>query len=208
MMAFSNLKSFLKEGRGAAAAEFAIVSLIVISILLGILDMARFAWEFNSQKAAARAGARYAAVHAPAVSELVDLNAIVVPCNLAGGQVLKTGTIADFSCTSTSCAATCPTNTNGLSCSCLAAGSLSGANFDAIVSYMREYNPRISAQNVIVDYRERGLGVAGNPYGTDTSPLITVSLRDLTFSPMALRVFGVTLNYPSVATTLSAEDMS
>lgn len=53
-----------------------------------------------------------------------------------------------------------------------------------------------------------GAEIAGNPYGADVSPLITVSLRNVTFRLIALRLFGMTLNLPSVATTLTAEDMS
>ena len=48
----------------------------------------------------------------------------------------------------------------------------------------------------------------GNPYGTDVEPLITVSITGLTFRPMALRIFGITLTLPSVETTFSGEDLA
>lgn len=196
---------FLRSECGATAAEFTIVSVLTLVLLIGILDLARFAWEFNSQKAAARAGARYAAVHAPAVTQLVDFDA-VTSCSgadLGGGQKITTGMVPDYTCTSASC-----TGTTASGCGLSGNGTLSTTNFNAIVTYMKRYNPRIAASNVTIFYKERGLGVAGNPYGTDVSPLITVSLQNLTFRPIALRIFGVTLNYPSVATTLTAEDMS
>lgn len=195
-------QAWMRFGRncsGAAAAEFALVSVIFLTMLLGILDMARFAWEFNSEKAAARAGARYAVVSQPAVQELISFDA-VSKCGIAGGEFIPNGTVSDFTCTSTGCTA------SGAG-SCLSSGTLNSTNFNAIVARMQGYDPRISASNVTVKYAERGMGMSGNPFGTDVSPLVTVSLRNVTFSPIALKMFGVTLNLPSVSTTFTAEDL-
>ena len=197
-------RGFYGDVAGSTAVEFALISMLFISLMLGSIDMARFAWEFNAQKGAARAGARYAATHPPVVTQLVDFNA-VTSCSLGGGVMLTTGMVPDYTCTSTGSTASC--TISGAN-TCSVGNTASTTNFDAIVNYMRQFNPRISAGNVSVSYKERGLGVAGNPYGTDVSPLITVSLRNMTFRPIALRIFGVTLNYPSVATTLTAEDLS
>ena len=196
---------FVRSSGGATAVEFALISMVFLGVLLGAIDMARFAWEFNAQKAAARAGARFAAVHPPAVTELADFHAITACSGLGfgGGENLTSGIIPDYTCTSTSC-----TGTAASGCGLSGAGTLSTTNFNAIVNYMKRYNPRISASNVEIKYRERGLGVAGNPFGTDVSPLITVTLTGVTFRPIALRIFGVNLPLPSVATTITAEDMS
>ena len=194
---------FLEGASGSTAVEFALISMLVIGLLLGSIDMARFAWEFNAQKAAARAGARYAATHPPAVTQLVNFDGIASCTGMGGGEAITTGMVPDYTCDSTAC-----TGSTASGCGLTGNGTLNATNFDAIVNYMKQFNPRISRTNVLISYKERGLGVAGNPYGTDVSPLITVSLRNMTFRPIALRIFGVTLNYPSVATTLTAEDMS
>lgn len=197
---------FLRDESGSNAVEFTLVSVVVLVLLLGIIDMARFAWEFNSQKAAARAGARYAAVHPPAAGQLIGFDA-VSKCSIGGGLSIPIGTIPDYVCTSSGCTTQCPAT---YTCSCVPTGSYSATNFTNIVSYMQGYDPRISAANVVVSYRERGLGISGTPsaIGNDSSPLITVSLQNVTFSPIALRILGVTFKMPSVSTTMTAEDMA
>ena len=51
-----------RDPRGAAAVEFAIVSLLLITILFGILQYAVFFWSLQSGAHAAREAARQAAV--------------------------------------------------------------------------------------------------------------------------------------------------
>lgn len=197
---FRSCKAYVGDEQGATAVEFSIVALIVILMFLGIMDLARFAWELNSQKAAARAGARYAAVHPPVADALLNVDGMA--CGLNGGSLISNGLVADIRCTSSLCSVT-----KAGSCVNPASKAPNG-NFSKVVGYMQGYDPRISASNVVIEYKERGMGVAGNPYGTDVSPLITVSVTGAPFQPIALRMFGVTFNMPSVATTMTAEDLS
>jgi hypothetical protein len=70
--------------------------------------------------------------------------------------------------------------------------------------------PAINAANVRVDYKNVGLGFAGDPDGPDVSPLVTVKIG----SPTALQFTPITsflltsMNMPSFTTTLTAEDLS
>jgi Flp pilus assembly protein TadG len=194
-MSISNLRrGYGRDEAGSTAVEFALVSIVFLTLMFGIIDAARFAWEFNSAKAAARAGARFAAVSPPVVQQLVAYDAIG-SLGLAGGSTLPTDGVAipDYSCNSTTCTSS---------------GTRVAANFTSIVTRMQQYYPKVQAGNVTITYRERGLGVAGNPFGTDVQPLITVGITGLTFRPMALRIFGVTLTLPSVETTFSGEDLA
>ena len=188
-------RRYLTDETGAAAAEFAMVSVLFITMMLGIIDGARFAWEFNSAKAAARAGARLAAVSPPVVQQLVDFDAVNGSLALPGGSSLPTDgvSIPDYSCNSTTCTSS---------------GTRVAANFTPIVTRMQQYYPRVQAANVTIKYRERGLGIAGNPYGTDVQPLITVSITGIVFRPLSLRIFGATFVLPSVETTFSGEDLA
>lgn len=192
MSARQTLSRIGRDQRGAAAAEFGMISLIFISMVLGIIDMARLAWEFNSAKAATRAGARLAIVSPPAVSQLVNFNAVST-CSLPGGSNVPISCIGDFSCTSSAC-------TGG--------GTLVAANFNSIVTQMQQYYGRLQNTNVRIEYKNRGLGVAGNPFGPDVEPLITVSVTGLTFQPIALQAFGVSFPIPAVHTTLTGEDLT
>lgn len=186
-------KQFRSDEGGATAVEFALVSIIFIGSTLGVIDMARYAWEFNSAKAASRAGARLAVVTPPAVAQLVDYDAIA-ELGLGGGSVIPADSgPPDYVCNSTSCSA---------------GGSLVSANFLPVYNVMRTYYRGLQPQNVEITYRHVGLGTAGNPHGSDIEPVVTVTVRNMTFQPMALQVFGVTLPFPTVATTLTSEDLA
>jgi hypothetical protein len=76
--------------------------------------------------------------------------------------------------------------------------------------------PRLTYEQVAVDYRSSGLGFAGDPNGMDISPLVTVRIRDdqaladnkrLKFTPLTSFAF-VAFNLPAIETTLSAEDLN
>jgi hypothetical protein len=67
--------------------------------------------------------------------------------------------------------------------------------------------PQIDASNVTIEYRGSGLGFAGDPNGSEISPLVTVKLSGVAFRPLTwLSVNWLTL--PSFSTTLTAEDLS
>lgn len=185
------LRRFLKDDGASTAAEFGLLALIFIAMMLGVIDMARLAYEINSAKAAARHGARVAVVSLPAVQQLADYDA-VASLGLAGGQPIPLGAVPDYTCRSSSC-------DNG--------GTLVPANFTKVVNAMRRYYGRVQAANVVIEYQHRGLGTAGF-IGSDIEPIVTVRLVDLTFQPVSLQIFGVApLPIPSVATTLTAESL-
>lgn len=184
------IRGFIRDQQAHTAVEFGLVSLVFISSMLGIIDMGRLAYEMNAAKAAARHGARVAVISAPAVAELVDFDA-VSSCSLAGGEPVPQGAcgIVDYACTSGGCGG----------------GTLVSANFNAVVTAMQGYYPRLQPGNVEIDYRHRGLGTSGF-IGSDVEPLVTVRVINLTFQAISLQIFGVgALPIPSAATTLTAE---
>jgi hypothetical protein len=70
---------------------------------------------------------------------------------------------------------------------------------------MKQIKPDITAAKVKIIYRGSGLGFAGDPTGADVSPLVTVQLQSLPFTPISTLLF-VTFNLPAFSTTLTAED--
>ena len=204
MKTHRTLRTFLNDETGAAAAEFALVSVLFLSLMLGTIDMTRLMWELNSAKAATRAAVRLAIVSEPAAADLVGYNAITTLGLAAGDTVPSTenGGPPTISCTSTSCTS----------------GNLNQTSFDAIVARMQGFYGRIQPENVIVEYRPVGLGFAGNPYGPDVEPLVTVRLCTATdgnactpvqFAPGVLQAFGMApFNMPTVASSLSGEDLA
>jgi len=74
---------------------------------------------------------------------------------------------------------------------------------------MQGFYGRIQPENVIVEYRPVGLGFAGNPYGPDVEPLVTVRITGVQFAPGILQAFGVApFTMPAVASSLSGEDLA
>ncbi len=186
-------RKMMRCERAASAAEFALVAPLLITFLLGTIDVGRFMWELNLAEKATQMGARYAVVSDP-VDGLVNVD-FVDGYSVPGGDVVPTGVFENTECDNSECTAT---------------GSASGDSehdpdaFDAIVTWMQRFDPNVQAANVVVSYRNVGLGYSGNPTGPDVSPLTTVELRNLTFAPLIL--FGGTFTLPPIKASLTLED--
>jgi len=199
---------FLADQTGAAAAEFALVSILFLSLMVGTIDISRLLWEVNSCKAATRAAARYAVVHTPTSADLVNFDA-VTSLGLYAGDPIPASTVAVHTCTSSGC-------------SCSGSGycgtTTLNSTFTDIVTLMQGYYAGIQPENVVVTYTPVGLGLAGNPYGPDVEPLVTVRLcqasdgdgcTPMEFAPGVLQAFGISpFDMPPVASSLSGEDLS
>jgi hypothetical protein len=70
---------------------------------------------------------------------------------------------------------------------------------------MQMMYPELKSDNVVIEYRGSGVGYAGDPSGGAVSPLVTVRLRDLFYTPL-MGFFLVNVPMPSSATTLTGED--
>ena len=76
--------------------------------------------------------------------------------------------------------------------------------FNNLLARMQQIMPQIEASNLIVEYRGSGLGYAGDPNNMDISPLVTVRIAGLSFSPFIL--FGGDVDLPDFSYTLTMED--
>jgi hypothetical protein len=194
--AVPSLTRLARDEGGSTAAEFGLICLVFISIILGVIDMGRLAWRINAAKAATREAARYAVVN-PMISTYM--------ANYDGVGTLGAGAVVPdmaFKC-------------SGVGSSCtqiVGSGGSPGFNatvFNAMLAKMQGLDPEIQAANVVVTYRHVGLGKVGDPYGPDMDPLVTVSLTGVTFQSAALQIFGVApFTLPAMASTLSGESLS
>jgi Flp pilus assembly protein TadG len=187
----------LRSEKGASAAEFALVLPILLFFLLGIIDGGRLLWTYNRLEKAAQAGARFAAV------------TNFVPSGLAAYS-FATGTEV----TATPAGAPVPTTSfnavdcNNLTCTRDGAGPLPGYSssaFNNIVSRMSDLAPQATADKVIIRYENVGLGYSGDPYGADVAPAISVTIRGVSFTPVALFRLG-TFTIGDTVATITAED--
>jgi hypothetical protein len=90
----------------------------------------------------------------------------------------------------------------------LGAGPTPGFNstaFTAISQRMSQVYPRIAGSNVTITYTNVGIGFAGDPYGSDVAPQITITLNGLTFTPITMLLFA-NLTMPPTRSSMTLED--
>ena len=187
------LARWFGDVRGLTSVEFALVVVLFFMTVLGITDFARAMWEWNAAAKATQAGVRFAAV-----TDLIALDMKEFRGLFYG---LRTGSEIPVGATGTS---TIACDVNGCAGD---PGRMDLAAFGALVARMRRVDDRISAANVVVEYRHIGHGFVGNPLGPDLTPAVTVRLRAMTFqfvTPGLAGIFSIAL--PDFAATLTSED--
>lgn len=189
----------LHNERAAAGAEFALVLPLLILFIFGLIDAGRFIWEYNRAEKATQMGARYAVVTEMVPSGL-ELYSFALSDSILAGNPVPTANFSSATCTISSC--TC---TGGGICGSIGHDSVA---FGQIVDRMQAMYPPIADSNVIVEYRNVGLGYAGDPNGPDVAPMVTVRLTGLTFQPLTTMFFGTGVSMPDFRAALTLEDGS
>lgn len=194
---------FARSTGAGPAAEFALVLPLILIFLLGIIDVGRFAWEVNRAEKATQTGARWAAATDIIASGLVNYSFATGVEAVPAGTPVDNTDFPGISCLSNGTTATC-------TClgTCNFPTTADNAAFTALIDRMAEIKPDIGAANVIVEYRNSGLGFAGDPNGPDVAPIISVQLRDLDFVPLTLLLFSGTIDLPDFSYSLTMEDGS
>ena len=196
------VRRLLRSDHAATGAEFALVLPLLLLLLFGIIDSGRFMWEWNRAEKATQMGVRYAVVADPVLNGLDDSYSFSISGGITQGSPVPTTSFNTATCD------------NSSTCSCLPSGGFCSATsrnataFTAIRARMTAFYPQIADANVQVIYKNVGLGFAGDPDGSDISPLVTVKLRSLTFKPISCRVFGCSISMPDFSASLTAEDLS
>lgn len=188
-------RRLLLDPSGASATEFALVLPLLLLFLFGIIDAGRWMWTYNRAEKATQMGARMAVVVAP-VSAAVG-GTYIGACSppLTQGDPIPANCFATITCRNDTCTG----------------GSFNSTPFNQIVTRMQKFMPELTAANIAIQYTPSGLGYAGNPYGADISPLVTVKIgapaTALQFTPITSFLL-TSITMPSFTTSLTAEDMS
>jgi Flp pilus assembly protein TadG len=206
------LRSLWRGETGAVFAEFAILLPIVVVVVCGSIDFLYAFYQWNAAAKAVEVGARIAAVSDPVADGLNTLANQAVLNGAMPGAPMPAFTV------------TCENET----CSCVGScGSVTENSFDVAAMNrivfgrgnaacgqaagyyeigMCDVLPSITPDNVVIVYRQTGLGYAGRPGGP--LPTITVSLQNMQFHFFFLSsLFPVRVAMPPMTTTITAEDL-
>jgi Flp pilus assembly protein TadG len=199
--ALSFLRLIVRDRTAATAGEFALVVPLLFLFLCGIIDVGRLMYDWNTAEKATQMGVRFAVVTAFVPSALASKD--FTTNGVTQGSPVNSTLFPGVSCTGTNSVATCTCKTG--SCAAFALTGDSTA-FNNIVNRMNLIDNRIAHANVVVDYDPSGLGFAGNPHGPDVAPIVTIRLRNITFTPILGQVFGASVNMPDFPASLTMED--
>ena len=190
--------TFVRDERGGSAAEFALTLPLLLLLLFGIIDIGRFMYEYNLAEKATQMGVRYAVSTAIVPSGLSNYSFATGPATpVPAGEPVPTSYFSVATCDDTSCSCT------GSSCGVI---GYNNANFRQIVDRMKIFYPYIGYNDVTVEYRNVGLGFAGDPGGTDIAALVTVRLRNLSYRPLTGMLFKATIPMGAFSAALTLED--
>ncbi len=206
------LTKFLRNRSGAVAAEFTIVALVLIGVMLAIFDMSRVFYEYNQSVKACQQGVRFAVTNYMVAPGLANFTAT----SCAPGDPLGTTDLpspATATCTCNGISGDPATCTGSIVCDAHGTDAVSSQlAFDLILREMGKIYPRLAADpdaTVEVTYEVMPGGVCNNPDGTDILALTTVSIGGLQFN-FAMPLVGSIweFEFPRCSATLTSEDLS
>jgi Flp pilus assembly protein TadG len=189
---------FMRDQRGASAAEFALTLPLLVLLLLGLIDVGRFMYEMNSAEKATQMGVRYA-VSTEMVPAGLETYSFATSGGILAGEPVPTSSFEQATCDTSTCSCT----PGGAACT---AAGYDAAAFDAIVARMKIFYPYITDTNVTVEYRNVGLGFSGDPGGSDVAALVTVRLQGIQYRPLTGLLFGVAIPMGAFSAALTLED--
>lgn len=188
------IKKFTLSRLGTTSVEFAIVTSAFLLLLFGIFDFGRIFWVWNSAAQATERGARLAVVSDIVPSGLQNFDCLIA----ANGN----GALCPVSAVSPNPVICTVSGCNGY-------GPLNATAFNNIVTEMQKHSADIQPANVQIEYRHIGMGLSGNPFGSDIAPMVTVKLQGMIFDFVVPGFSGLTsINLPEFKTTLTGEDNS
>lgn len=197
------MRSFIREKEATSAAEFALILPVALLLLFGIIDVGRYAWQLNEYEKATQMATRLAVVTdivstGLAANNLTYVGSTACGATLQPGQRICAAALGTISCTSGGCVCSgnCPPN----------AGAINSAAFNRVVARLQQFQPRINASQVSVEYRGSGIGFAGDPNKPEIAPIVTVRVNDATYDAITLSPIGGTVGLPDFSYSLTLED--
>lgn len=214
-------RHFLSDEAGAVMVEFTIVITLLMTLVLGFVDLGHAFYQWNAANKSVQVGVRLAAVSSP-VAEGLALEALTPASSSAVGTPVASGTyhytcsanaagVPSCACTSGSCA--------GLAASQDAFGLLYfGDDFDdtpfcgAVVAGDRpgmcDFFPGLEPQNVRIEYIATGLGYWTRPGGAVPTIRVSIVGRQFEFFFLGGLLSFADITMPNMLSTITGEDLS
>jgi hypothetical protein len=197
------MRSLWQDAKGSAAVDFGLVGGMFIVMLIALLEFGTAFWQWNQASKALQLGVRLATVSDPISSDLKTMTGL-------SATVFEGDPMPDFQRVCSGASQACSGGTYdaaALRTLVYGRGNTSCPTTVQRFPAMCQIFPRITPQNVIVEYKQTGLGFAGRPGGP--LPSITVRLTGLDFDFVVLNsLFGLPrIPMSSLAATATAEDL-
>jgi Flp pilus assembly protein TadG len=195
--------AFWRDQSGAVAVEFGLMSVVFITMLVGLMEFGTAYWQWNQAAKALQLGVRLAAVSNPVSSDLPGFTGL-------SSTVEEGDPMPYFKRTCSGATVTCTGGTYDAAAMrtlVYGRGNTSCPTTAQRYPPMCQIFPRITPQNVIVEYTQTGLGFAGRPGGP--LPSITIRLTGLDFNFVVLdSLIGLTaIPMTGLSASAPAEDL-
>jgi hypothetical protein len=205
-------RSLWDDHAGAVFAEFAILLPIVVTVVCGSIDFLYAFYQWNAAAKAVEVGARIATVSDPVAPGLNNLSNEAVLNGAMPRDPMPNFTVTCKS-EACSCVGTCggfldnSFDTAAMNRIVFGRGStVCGDTTSYYATGMCNVLGSITPANVVIVYRQTGLGYAGRPGGPAAT--ITVSLQKMQFHFFFLSaLLGIHIEMPAMATTITAEHL-
>jgi Flp pilus assembly pilin Flp len=191
-----------RDPSGAVAVEFGLVGSIFIVMLLGIMEFGSAFWQWNQATKALQLGVRLAAVSDPVSSDLKTMTGV-------SSTVEEGDPMPYFQriCSGGQCSGG-TYSSDAMNTIVYGRGNTACPTTRQRYPAMCQIFPRIRPENVVIEYKQTGLGFAGRPGGP--IPSITIRLTGIEFEFVVLdKMLGLPkIAMSGLAATTTAEDLS
>lgn len=201
-------RHFLNDEAGAVMVEFTIVITLLLTLVLGFVDLGHAFYQWNAAGKAVQVGARLAAVSSP-VAEGLALEAFTPASSSAIGTPVASGTY-HYTCSSNaaripSCACTSGT--------CAGLTASQGAldlilDGDASRPGMLDFFPGLEPQYLRIEYVATGLGYWTRPGGAVPTVRVSIQGQPFEFFFLAGLLSFADITMPNMLSTITGEDLS